>query len=1241
MGCICADRLNMYMKTALIFLLFLSINAQAQQTNDVQAYQQQLDKGIEQYNRNNFDSAVLYFESAFKLGQLIYTEKDDELEFILGYLGAGYYQLEQYKNAEKTMLLALKFVRDKLGKKHPKNFTHLNNLGQLYINIREYNNALPMLLEALEIQEIIVGKEHQDYGTSLNNLGLLYINMEEYEKALPFLIEALSNTEKNLGKDHSYYGTLLSNLAQLYTTIGNYEKALPLYIEALSNTEKSLGKDHSDYGIRLSNLAQLYTIIGNYNKALPLQIKALNNTEKSLGKDHSYYSTLLSNLAAMYRIIGEYDKALPLSLEALSNTEKSLGKDHSSYGIRLNNLALLYQDMGDYNKALPLYIKGLRNTEKSLGKDHSSYGIKLSNLASLYSTLGDNKKALPLSLEALKNIEKSLGKDHSSYGTSINNLASIYHDMGDYNKALPLYIKGLRNTEKSLGKDHSSYGTLISNLASIYHAMGYYNKALPLYIKALGNAEKSLGKDHSIYGIRLGNLALLYQDMGDYNKALSLYIEALSNTEKSLGKDHIEYGFTLSYLAGLYKKIGEYGKALPLSLEALKNTEKSLGKDHSSYGIRLNNLAGLYQKMGDYDRALLLSLESLKNAEKNQRKEHSNYVLSVGNLATIYQEIGEHNKALTLYVEALSNIEKNQGKVHSVYGGIMENLASFYLTIGEYGKALPNYISTNENLIHQLEQIFTFRSEKEKKAFLKTILHRFKVYQSFGYVTQNQFPELTEMNLNNQLLLKGLLLNSSKEVLEKLSILGDKEIDTKVLELRSNKTRLNKQYTLAFDKRSLNTDSLSEYINTQEAELVMLYTDKFGDNVTLTKNWKEVQKQLKNDELAIEFSHFRYRNNHDWTDSTLYVAYLMKKDWKDPKVVYLFEEEQLKSVIRNKTPNTLYTRLGDSLYNLIWKPLEEHLDGVETVYYGTDGLLHQLSFVAISEAGEESLSQQYNLVQLSSTAELMQPKNANTTQDYLLVGGVDYAYKSTSTKEPYEASFSLLNSESIKKSATTHSRGENWTYLPGTKKEVDLIKNLTEKSKNVTILSGKLATEESLKKLSGNSPDVLHIATHGYFFENLKQDEKRMQGEANTYKIAEDPLLRSGLLLAGGNYAWVNEGNPFEEEDGILTSLEISNLDLNNTELVVLSACKTGLGDIEGNEGVYGLYRAFKMAGVQSIIMSLWKIPDNETTEFMELFYTKWMKGTTIRAAFNSTQQTMQTKYANEPNKWAAFVLID
>ena len=187
------------------------------------------------------------------------------------------------------------------------------------------------------------------------------------------------------------------------------------------------------------------------------------------------------------------------------------------------------------------------------------------------------------------------------------------------------------------------------------------------------------------------------------------------------------------------------------------------------------------------------------------------------------------------------------------------------------------------------------------------------------------------------------------------------------------------------------------------------------------------------------------------------------------------------------------------------------------------------------------------------------------------------------------------------------------------------------------------ASEESFKAFSGKSPSVLHIATHGFFFENVTNTERDVLDltKESVYKVSEDPLMRSGLILAGANYAWKHGSNPHANENGILTASEIANLDLSNTDMVVLSACETGLGDIDGSEGVYGLQRAFKMAGVDIIVMSLWEVPDAETSEFMQLFYSNWLGGMKVREAFRNTQRNMSTKYKDTPEKWAAFVLFE
>jgi len=221
-------------------------------------------------------------------------------------------------------------------------------------------------------------------------------------------------------------------------------------------------------------------------------------------------------------------------------------------------------------------------------------------------------------------------------------------------------------------------------------------------------------------------------------------------------------------------------------------------------------------------------------------------------------------------------------------------------------------------------------------------------------------------------------------------------------------------------------------------------------------------------------------------------------------------------------------------------------------------------------------------------------------------------------------------------------RGGSWQYLPGTEKEVNTIDSLGQQKKYAVFSkSGNVATEESIKALSGNaSPVVLHIATHGFFFPDPKTDTiKNKFASANVFRQSDNSLFRSGLLFAGANNAWTGK-QIAGIDDGILTAYEVSNLYLPNTKLVVLSACETGLGDIEGNEGVYGLQRAFKIAGVENLIMSLWKVPDLETGEFMQLFYKNIFDKQSITDAFYNAQAIMKNKYRNEPFKWAAWILV-
>ena len=345
-----------------------------------------------------------------------------------------------------------------------------------------------------------------------------------------------------------------------------------------------------------------------------------------------------------------------------------------------------------------------------------------------------------------------------------------------------------------------------------------------------------------------------------------------------------------------------------------------------------------------------------------------------------------------------------------------------------------------------------------------------------------------------------------------------------------------------------------------------------------------------------------------------------------------------------------------SLYEILWQPLEKELSGIKTIYFSPTGLLHRINLDAIPVSETETLADRYNLIALNSTRQLVIPTQVKiSNNDAVLFGGIQFEQDSIlQINEPLLASRS--RGELTFKSMDSTLRGGTWNYLAGTEREVNSIEKIMQTSGvKVSLKKGYQATEESFKNIGANnsaSPRILHIATHGYFFPDPKSNAKRtgLSGEQESvFKISDHPMLRSGIIMAGGNAAWQGKQTLEGREDGILTAYEISQMNLSNTELVVLSACETGLGDIQGNEGVYGLQRAFKIAGAKYLIMSLWQVPDKQTSLLMTTFYKKWLEAEgpdkvgnkmTIPDAFHAAQKELRDN-GLDPYNWAGFVLVE
>ncbi|MEP6513035.1 MAG: CHAT domain-containing tetratricopeptide repeat protein, partial [Parafilimonas sp.] len=664
--------------------------------------------------------------------------------------------------------------------------------------------------------------------------------------------------------------------------------------------------------------------------------------------------------------------------------------------------------------------------------------------------------------------------------------------------------------------------------------------------------------------------------------------------------------------------------------------------------------AALYYELGDYDKAESLYLETKQIRENIFGKEHPDYAASCDNLAILYYELGQYGKAEPLYLEAKQIRKKVLGKDHPLYAESCLNLANLYASLKQSQKAYNFYAESFKSQNTQINKIFQFTSEAEKQSYLKRIPDFENYFLSFDITNSHPAEGFTyDVSLFHRI----LILSSSQQLRQAIYNITDTSVQKKYNTWIEIRKQLSFWYAKPIAERPDYAGDLEEQTNTLEKELTRISEFK-NEQLQQSITWQTIQQNLKSTEAAIEFVDFNFYNGRRFTDSTYYIALLLRKDKPEPQLIQLFEKKQLDSLLNNADNiNMLYAE-NNSLYNLTWKPFEKYLNGISKIYFAPAGNLFKISFAALPVDEKQVLSDKYQLIQLNTTASVTDKnKSFVTASDKIqLYGGIEYNADTTALKEVAVAyhTTQLPSTINYQPSSVSLSRSlpEDLTrsgsiqYLPGTQQEVQEIKQqAAQANATVTILSGINATEESFKALNGqSSPSVLHIATHGFFFPDPKEDkrdsiQRKFESNAKVFRQSDNPLFRSGLLFAGANNAW--QGKSVNGiEDGIVTAYDVSNMYLPNTKLVVLSACETALGDIEGSEGVYGLQRSFKIAGVQNLVMSLWKVPDAETSEFMQQFYSNIFNKQSVSDAFYHAQTAMKNKYRSEPSKWAAWILV-
>ncbi len=1074
--------------------------------------------------------------------------------------------------------------------------------------------------------------------------GLSFSNQGEFEKSLELNLATLELLELSWGSDHMYYSATLNNIASNYSSLGNYIKSLEYNFKTLEIVRNTLGNESPYYAICLNNIACNYADLGDYNKSLEYNYSALEIRKQTLGKKHPDYGTSLNNIASNYADLGNYQKSLEFNLLALEITKKTNGRNHSYYATSLNNIACNYSDIGDFNKSLKYNLMALKIRKKTLGSDHPDYALSIKNIASNYSDLGDYKNSLEFNLEALMIIEKSLGTEHTYYSSILNNIANNYSDLGDHIISLEYRSKALEIDEKTLGTEHPEYATSLNEIALAYSNLGYYNKSLELNLQALEILDKTLGKEHPYYATSLNNIALNYSYLGDDIKSLEYNTKSLEITEKTLGTEHPYYAISLNNIAANYSDLGNYLKSLEYNSKALEIIEKYLGKEHPNYATSLNNIALNYSHLGDDIKSLEYNTKSLEITEKTLGTEHPDYAISLHNIARNYSDLGDYQKSLDYELEALNISEKVFGSDNSFF---VAYIALDYFSIKEFSLC-SNYLEKGYKMQEKSFSKNKFGlTESSLITFKKDLETLFQLNSAILLYDKNysQFLNRSWINLNG-------LIGTNNKLIEKNIIESTDSTQIELFrELRLAKINLSKCYEMTLQEQkesSLDQDKLEKKISLLERDLSK--RSKLFAEANRYFYTKEVSFSLKENEILIDFARVPYYNlqNNQWTDSIFYIAFITNS--KDSIIDYVlmkngadlddqtFSDYKLEISDKSNTSNLK----NEIFYNSFWKPIAEKIGDAKTVYVSLGGvynninlntlynpktgkyLIEEKDIRIVNSARDFVLSKEREKKQYTSTTSSLYgfPNfNGNTTTSF---DTTDYL---AATRDLNQMWLDSLTRGGMKASA-----------LPATKIEVEQIAGTFQKNGwNVSTYTGENAAETNIKREI--SPRVLHIATHGYFFEDIPLDtvDNRFLGMERN-RVAQDPMLRSGLLFTGANRTL--QGDEPKGENGLLSAAEASLLDLRETELVVLSACETGKGEVKNSEGVYGLRKAFADAGANNIIMSLWKVDDKVTQEFMTRFYEIWLnEKTSIREAFNRTQLEIKAKYP-QPYYWGAFILV-
>jgi len=1159
---------------------------------------------------------------------------------ILNHLANTLHSLGSHEEAKALYERALAIREKALGKDDPFVAEVLTNLGRLRATQGAYEDAKGLLDRALEIEEKAFGEDDARVADVLAHQALLSCDQGFYADGRRLGERALAIREKALGKDSIEVGLSANDLGVFLAALGEHREARLQYDRALAIFEKALGKDHPFVARTLHNIAIHLQWEGKYSEVRPLLDRALAIQEKALGKDHPLVAGTLESIATFVFDLGAFAQARPLCERALAIREKALGKDHPDVAVSLDMLGGIVETLGAYREARPLFVRALAIREKSLGRDHPFVVRSLDSLAGLSEKQGDFTEARALLDRALSTAEKSLGTEHFRVAQSLNSLALFLLGQGAYAEARPLLERALAIRERGLGKDHPDVAASCANLAQLAIAQGNYAEARPLLERALAISEKAVGRDHPDVAASLNTLASLFQGQGNYAEARPLLERALSIQERSFGKDHPFVANTLASLAQLLGMQGSHSQAKPLLERALAIQEKALGKDHPEVARSLATLAEILRAQGTYPEAQALGERALAIHEKALGKDHPALAADLNNLACVFYAQGAYAKARPLFERAIAIDEKALGKDHSELATNLANLASVLDLTQAYGEARPIYARVLAMTEAHARAQLSALSARQRLGLLRSTRYRLDDWLRFapkvglsGYPEVLRFRGLVARAETAERILSRRARGDDQRALEELKVAQRRAARLANENLPSFKPEVRAAWQKAYADACAEREQRTLELAGRTAPLRIALE-------RLDLGLHDVQAQLAPDAALVDFLRVGDR----------YLAWIVRAtgeprrlDVGDADAIEKASADFIASILEDDPASAS----GAALRALVWAPVEATLGAeVRRVVICPDAALAALPFAALpGRAPGTVLLDDLTVSFVMNAQDLVPWKDAPPSgSGALLVGGVDYELAASGTRER-----PLPERPPALAALDRAPRGGAFVPIPQTKVEVQRLGDRFGKNR-ATLLLGADATEARLR-VAVKGRRFVHIATHGFVREDLLaglysrkiQDSFTSADAERQLSVGHDPMLLAGLAMAGANPRDGAGG-----DDGVLTALEASYLDLDGVELVTLSACETAKGTAESGDGVQGLVSAVQMAGARGVVASLWKVDDEGTRRLMEGLYERMLRrddplapADALREASRALRDfkdpTGKARFA-APRYWAAFV---